>query len=264
MNEFKLIEFSIDNGIASITLNRPQAGNAFNLLLATELNQAVNACQYDPNVRVVLLQAQGKLFCAGGDLASMAEAGDQVGAALKALTDQIHGAYSTMSHMRAPVIAVINGAAAGIGMSLALVADITLASDKASFLMAYTAAGLSPDGGSTYLLPKAIGIKRAKEMMITNRKLSAQEALDWGLVNQVVPHDNLQAEAQALAATLAKGATNAFGSAKSLLLAADTQSLEGQMALESTAIAANASGIDGQAGIHAFLNKQKPEFIGKS
>ena len=263
MKEFKLIEFSLDNGIASITLNRPEAGNAFNLLLATELNEAVNACQYDPNVRVVLLQAQGKLFCAGGDLASMAEAGDQVDAALKALTDQLHGAYSTMMRMRAPVIAVINGAAAGIGMSLALVADMTLASDKASFLMAYTAAGLSPDGGSTYLLPKVIGIKRAKEMMLTNRKLSAQEALDWGVINKVVAHENLQEEAQALAKSLAKGATNAFGSVKSLLLAADTQSLEGQLALESAAIAENAKGIDGQAGIHAFLNKQKPEFSGQ-
>lgn len=263
MDQFKLIHFSIEQSIAYITLNRPNEGNAFNLQLATEFNQAANICQHDETIRAVLIKANGKLFCAGGDLASMAKAGQQVDAALKALTDQLHGAFSTLSRMRAPVIAAIQGPAAGIGLSLALIADMTLASDKASFVMAYTAAGLSPDGGSTAMLPKIVGLKRAKELILTNRKLTATEALDWGLVNKVVPADELLQEAQSLASRLATGASSAFGSAKSLLISSESESFESQMVLEASAIAQNAKGKDGQEGIRAFLNKEKPIFTGE-
>ncbi len=263
MNNFELVEFSVENGVATITLNRPSAGNAVNLLLATELNQAANLCCYNSSVRAVILNANGKLFCAGGDLAAMAQAGENVDSLLKDIAEQCHAAYSTLQRMRAPVIAAINGPAAGIGFSLSLAADIAIASDKASFLMAYTAAGLSPDGGISYLLPKMIGLRRAKEMALSNRKLSANEALDWGLVNKVVAGDDLQQEALALATTLAQGATNAIGSAKSLFLSGDTQSLETQMILEAGEIAKNAKTKDGQEGIHAFLERRKADFTGE-
>lgn len=262
MSEYNLLGFQIDGGIATITLNRPDAANAFNLELATEFNRAATICQQNPNVRAVLLTSNGKLFCAGGDLSDMYEAGDQVDAALKQLTDQLHGAFSTLMRMRAPLIVAVNGAAAGIGLSLALIGDITIASDKASFTLAYTAAGLSPDGGSSYLLPKVVGIKRAKEMMITNRRLSAAEALDWGMVNQVVPPEALFNEASTLAKSIALGATNAFGSVKSLVLSSFSESLESQMVLEAEALGRNAMSRDGQEGIQAFLNKRQPKFNG--
>jgi 2-(1,2-epoxy-1,2-dihydrophenyl)acetyl-CoA isomerase len=172
MNQFNCLEFSQDGSVATITLNRPDAGNAFNLELASELNNVARQCREDSSIRAVILTGNGKLFCAGGDLASMAEAGDKVDLALKDLTDQCHEAYATLLSMPAPVVVAVNGASAGIGVSLTLIGDITIASEKASFTMAYTAAGLTPDGGATYLLPRAIGYKRAKEMMITNRKVN--------------------------------------------------------------------------------------------
>jgi 2-(1,2-epoxy-1,2-dihydrophenyl)acetyl-CoA isomerase len=260
MSEYELLEFRADRGIATITLNRPDAANAFNLTLATELNHAANRCRRDPDVRVVVLCANGKLFSAGGDLSVMAQAGDQVDAALKQLTDQLHSAFSILMRMRAPLIVAVNGAAAGIGLSLALIGDITIASEKASFTLAYTAAGLSPDGAATYLLPKIIGIKRAREMMITNRRLTAAEASEWGMVNQVVAPDDLHDETLTLAKSIARGPTNAFGSVKSLVLSGFHESLESQMALEVEAIVRNAMSKDGQEGIHAFLDKRQPKF----
>ena len=262
MREYELLEFSVDAGIATITLNRPDAANAFNLTLATELNHAANRCRHDSAVRAVILCANGRLFSAGGDLGVMSEADDRVDAALKQLTDQLHSAISILMRMRAPLIVAVNGAAAGIGLSLALIGDITLASEKASFTLAYTAAGLSPDGASTYLLPKVIGIKRAKEMMITNRRLTAAEALEWGLVNRVVGVDALPDETLELARSIAQGPTNAFGSVKSLVLSGFGGTLESQMALEVEEIIQNAKSKDGQEGIQAFLQKRQPRFNG--
>ncbi len=263
MANYETLEFQIDNAVATITLNRPAAANAFNLQLGTELNQVASLCDGNPDIRAVVLTANGKLFCAGGDLGCMAEAGDGVDIALKALTAQCHAAYSTLMRMNQPLIVAVNGAAAGIGMSLALLGDITIASEKAAFSMAYTAAGLSPDGGSTFLLPKVVGLKRAKELMITNRRLSAAEALDWGIVSQVVAADDLQATAQALAAQLAQGATQAFGVVKALALSGCSESFESQMVLEARGIAACAKGVDGSEGISAFLEKRRAEFKGQ-
>ena len=262
MSEYEQLDFRMNGGIATITLNRPDAANAFNLTLATELNHAANRCRCDPGVRVVVLSANGKLFSAGGDLSVMSQAGDQVDAALKQLTDQLHSAISILMRMRAPLIVAVNGAAAGIGLSLALIGDITIASEKASFTLAYTAAGLSPDGAATYLLPKIVGIKRAKEMMITNRRLTAAEALEWGMVNQVVGADALLDETLVLARSIAQGPTNAFGSVKSLVLSGYGESLESQMALEVEEIMQNAMGEDGQEGIDSFLHKRQPRFNG--
>jgi 2-(1,2-epoxy-1,2-dihydrophenyl)acetyl-CoA isomerase len=160
------------------------------------------------------------------------------------------------------VIAAVNGSAGGAGMSLCLFADLVLAAESAKFTLAYTRAGLSPDGGSTYFLPRIIGVRRALELALTNRVLTAKEALDWGIVTRVVPDAELQAEAQTLAKQLAAGATRAFGAAKRLLHHSSSESLETQMELEAQAIADQARTRDAREGIAAFIAKRPASFRG--
>jgi 2-(1,2-epoxy-1,2-dihydrophenyl)acetyl-CoA isomerase len=251
------------DGVATLTLNRPKAANSIDIPLARELMDAAIACDDDPATRALILTGAGPMFCAGGDLRSFAEAGLAISSRLKELTAYLHAAISRLTRMNAPVIAAVNGMAAGAGFSLAIAADFTLASDAAGFVMAYTNAGLVPDGSSTFFLPRRIGDRRTRELMLTNRKLSAAEALDWGLVNQVVPADELMAAATKLATTLAAGPTRSFGATKALLNETFEHGLETQMELEARAIAAASISADGQEGIRAFLEKRKPQFQGK-
>ncbi len=256
---YETLSLTRDGGIARITLNRV----AMNMVVMQELLSAALICDEDPEVRAVIICSSNKLFSAGGDLAWFAQSGDNISARLKEATVYLHGAISRFTHMNKPVITAVNGVAAGAGMSLAIMSDFVIASESASFTAAYTAAGLSPDASSTYFLPRLIGERRAKELMITNRKLSAPEALDWGLINQVVPDGEELAAAETLAKTLAKGPTQAFSSVKHLINRSSTESLETQMSLEAEMIGANAAGIDGQEGINAFLTKRKPVFKGQ-
>ena len=262
MSNYEFIEYSLENGLARITLNRPKQANALDLPMAKELVAATQECRDNNDVRAVLLTGNGKLFCAGGDLASMAKATGPVDEHLHELASTCHIAYNNILKMRAPVVVAVNGPAAGIGLGLALIGDVTLAADHASFLMAYTAAGLSPDGGSSKLLPLAVGLKRAKDLALTNRKLSASEAENWGIVSQVLPAEALMPSAEKLASRLASGPTNAFGHVKRLMLEALEVSLQHTLDDEATTIASSAVGADGTEGIDAFMNKRKPEFKG--
>jgi 2-(1,2-epoxy-1,2-dihydrophenyl)acetyl-CoA isomerase len=164
--------------------------------------------------------------------------------------------------MEKPLITAVNGAAAGMGMSFAISGDIILAAESASFTAAYTAAGLSPDGSMTYMLPRMIGVARAREMMLTNRRLKAQEALEWGLVNKVVPDTDLMNEAQTLAKILANGPTRSFGMVKKLLNDTFSATLETQMEQEARGISEMAKSGDAQEGVAAFIAKRKPLFQG--
>jgi 2-(1,2-epoxy-1,2-dihydrophenyl)acetyl-CoA isomerase len=261
--EYRNIRFALADGVATITLDRPDAANAIDLALGRELMHAAIRCDEDPAVRAVLLTGAGKMFCAGGDLKSFAAQGDALPALLKELTTHLHAATSRFARMDAPLVVAVNGTAAGAGFSLAVSGDLVLIAESAKLTMAYTAAGLSPDGSSTWFLPRLIGMRRTQELMLTNRRLSAAEALDWGLVNQVVPDAELAAKATALALQLAAGPTRAFGTVKSLLATAFSESLETQMELESRGIAAMARGADGREGIEAFLAKRQPKFMGR-
>jgi 2-(1,2-epoxy-1,2-dihydrophenyl)acetyl-CoA isomerase len=165
--------------------------------------------------------------------------------------------------MAAPVVAAINGTAAGGGLSLALATDIAVAAESAKFTMAYTRVGLTPDGSATYFLARLIGLRRAKEMVLLNPVLTASQAMEWGLINRVVPDDQVLSVALDLAGQLAQGAPRALGEAKRLMLAGATDSLESQMELESRTIAALVGSADGQEGIGAFLAKRSPKFTGK-
>jgi len=258
--DFENIEFSVADNVATIFLNRPDKGNAVSAGLVDELNQVANLCQSDPEIRAAVLTGKGKLFCGGGDLEVLSESGDDIENTLRELAGQANGAFSTFMRMGVPLIVAVNGPAAGIGLSLALLGDITIASEKASFTLAYTAAGLSPDGGASYLLPQAIGFKRAKELLITNRKLSAAEALDWGMVNMVSEPSNSLDDALKLAHRLAKGSNTSFAAVKSLMLSGFSESFETQMTLEAVAVGKNAAGVDGREGIAAFMEKRVPNF----
>ena len=260
MQEFETILLTRTENVATITLNRPKAANGISPTLAKELAEAALICDQDTTIRCVILTGTGKMFCAGGDLKSVG--GDPANAAIKikGMADDLHKATSSFARMEKPVIVAVNGVAAGAGFSMAVAGDMVIAAESAKFVMAYTAAGLSPDGSSTYYLPRLIGVRRAMELMLTNRLLKAPEALEWNLVNQVVPDEDLQAAAMKLAQQLANGPTDAFSTVKKLLLCSFDNSLETQMELEGRAIAARAGAANGQEGVRAFLEKRKPNF----
>lgn len=259
-----LVTMTVGDGLARIVLNRPEAGNGITETMAAQFLDVAGRCGADPSVRAVLLTGAGKSFCVGGDLKVFREAGDDVGRMLKHTTALLHAGCAQFARMDAPVIVAVHGAAAGGGLSLALLGDLVLAADTAKFAMAYTAAGLSPDGGSTFLLPRLIGLRRAQELTLTNRRLSAAEALDWGLITRVVAEADLATEAEALACSLARGPTRAFGRAKRLLLESLETPFETQMEREGAGIAASAMEPDAREGMAAFAEKRSPLFTGRT
>ncbi|HSC75588.1 MAG TPA: enoyl-CoA hydratase-related protein [Pseudomonadales bacterium] len=260
---YSTLLFTVDAGIAQIILNRTESANSMNMAMGRELLDVAKCCEQNDTIRVVILTGAGQFFSAGGDLKAFANFGDAISEGLQELTDYLHAAVSIFIRMRAPMIVAVNGAAVGAGFSLAMAGDFVLASDNAKFAMAYTTAGLSPDGGASYFLPRLVGLRRAQELIIGNRKLSADEALDWGLITRVCRAENLMAETYELAQQLASSATQAIGTVKKQLLVSFDNSPETQMELEGKAISHLASCKDGQEGIHAFLNKRKPVFTGK-
>ena len=260
MNQFKHINFEKQGAIARIELNRPDAANGLDSLMASELKQAARLCGDDPGLKVVTLSANGRFFSAGGDLAQMLSAGDAIGDAAQALADDFHDAISSLSRMQAALVIAVNGVAAGGGFSLTLIGDIVLAAESARFTMAYTRAGLSPDGASSYFLPRLVGLRKAQELALTNPTLNAQEACELGLVTRVVADADLAAETGRLAAEIAAGPRLANAYVRKLLLASAGNDLETQMALEGQLLAQCAASRDGREGIQAFFDKRKPDF----
>jgi 2-(1,2-epoxy-1,2-dihydrophenyl)acetyl-CoA isomerase len=261
---YETLTFARADGVATLTLNRPDALNALNMALGRDLFHGVLEADDDASVRAIVVTGAGKAFCAGGDVKGFADNLPRIGALIKELTTYLHGAVSRLCRSDKPVIMAINGVAAGGGMSLALAGDVVLAAESARFTMAYSRIAATPDGSSTYYLPRLIGLRRAMELYFTNRVLSAREAQEWGLVTRVVPDGELPAATQALARELAQGPTRAFGGAKRLFHQSTWESLETQMELEAQAIAASGRTDDFRAGVTAFANKQPaPPFRGK-
>jgi 2-(1,2-epoxy-1,2-dihydrophenyl)acetyl-CoA isomerase len=248
----------VRDGVAHVTLNRPESANTLNLQMGRELRAAALRCA-QPDVRAVLLTGAGKAFCFGGDLRGMMAEGANVEGYLRELTLELHAAVAAFTRLDAPVVAAVNGTAAGAGVGLVAMADLAIAAEGARFSLAYTGVGLTPDGSTSWFLPRLVGLKRAMELVLTNRTLSAAEARDWGLVNSVVPDGDVLAEAATLASRLAAGPRGAFGKAKRLLNA-PADSLEVQLEAESLAIASQGAGAEGREGIDAFLAKRKPDF----
>jgi 2-(1,2-epoxy-1,2-dihydrophenyl)acetyl-CoA isomerase len=258
VTEYQTITLEQSGPIARITLNRPDAANGMNDTMTRELADAAALCD-NPATKVVVLTGSGRFFCAGGDLKSFATAPGR-GRHIKGVADSLHRAISTFTRMDAVLITAVNGTAAGAGFSIAVTGDLVLAAESASFTMAYTKVGLSPDGSSTYFLPRLIGITRTKELMLTNRTLSAEEASHWGLVTEVVPDDELAARADQLADQMAATAGGSNGAVKALMLSTFSSGLEEQMEFESRAIVGRAESADGREGVDAFIAKRKPEF----
>lgn len=259
---FQTITVSQDKNTVRIVLNRPDAANGINLAMAKELLQVAILCEQSAHLRAVLISANGKMFSAGGDVKAFAEAGDRAAAEIRELMVYLHAAIAQFDRLAAPVIIAVNGMAAGAGFSLACAGDIVLAAETARFVMAYTAIGLSPDAGASWHLPRLVGMRRAQELMLTNRRLSARDALDWGIVTRVIADDDLFTEAETLLSLLAEGPTSAYASVKRLLNVSLQNGLETQLELEAQAMAALVNSEDGKAGIAAFVAKAVPHFTG--
>ena len=260
VTDYQTITFEQSGAVARITLNRPDAANGMNATMTRELADAAAACD-TPATKVVVITGAGRFFCAGGDLKDFASAPSR-GRHIKGVADDLHRAISTFARMDAVVITAVNGAAAGAGFSLAVAGDLVLAAESASFTMAYTRVGLSPDGSASYHLPRLIGVARTKQLMLTNRKLSSEDAFGWGLVGEVVPDTELAARTDALAEQMAPTAGGSNGAVKSLLLDTFSTGLEEQMEREGRLIAQRAESADGREGVDAFLAKRTPDFAG--
>lgn len=252
-----------EGDVCTITLNRPEQGNAINMALAGDLLAAAQDAAGDPDVRCVVLAAAGRMFCVGGDIGEFSAAGDEAGPFIRKLADTLHEAVLVLAGMNKPLVALIQGPAAGAGLSLAASADIVLASEAAHFTAAYTAIGLTPDGGMSWLLPRLVGMRLTQEMMLTNRRLSAADAAAAGLVTRVVAAEALAEEGLKLAAQLADGPTAAFGSVRRLLAQSQGAPLDLQLEREAASIAAAAAGPEGREGVAAFMARRKVDFRGQ-
>ena len=251
------VEVTRDGAVQTITLNRPEKMNAFTRGLHGELREALKLAR-DVEVRAVVITGAGRAFCAGQDLTEFSETGD-IGDALRGT---YHPNILAIRALEKPVIAAVNGACAGAGLSLACACDIRIAADTAAFVPGFIGIGLIPDAGGSYFIHRLLGAARGFEWMTSNRRLTAAEAHAWGLVSEVVDADALAARAAELAALYAGLPTRGIGMTKRLFDHADTATLEEQLELEAQLQAAATQSNDFREGVAAFLEKRPPEFTG--
>jgi 2-(1,2-epoxy-1,2-dihydrophenyl)acetyl-CoA isomerase len=252
------VETSRDGGVLTITLNRPDVLNAFNASMHAALGDALAEAE-DTSVRAVVLTGAGRGFCVGQDLTEFRDAAGDIGSRLR---DNYHPNILAIRGLEKPVIAAVNGAAAGAGLSFACACDLRIASDAASFVPAFINVGLVPDSGGTYFVVELLGYARAFGWMTAGQKLSAAEALEWGLVSQVVEAEELAARAAEVAALYAAMPTRGVGMTKRLFSEAARNRLEDQLELEADLQTAATQTNDFREGVAAFLEKRKPEFSG--
>lgn len=252
------VQFDGD-GVAHVEMCRG-SGNAIDLAMARGLRDAARECAA-ARVRAVLLTGQGRSFCVGGDLNEFgALPEERLAGHLTDVTDALHGALRIFAGLDAPLVAAVQGAVAGAGLGLAMAADLGFAAADAGFTAAYTGIGYSPDAGVSWLLPRLAGPKRAMDLLLTNRRVSATEALEMGLVSRVVAPERLGEEAAAAARGLARGATGAYGVTRRLVAGAMSTGLHEQLDAEARRLAAAAASAEGREGVAAFLAKRRPDF----
>lgn len=253
-------------GVVEIILNRPNVLNAVNREAIADLAAAVAEAAEDRTARAVLLQGAGTNFCAGGDITMFGElirlSPENRRKALYGIVDSLHPLLTRMRHMPKPVVAAVQGAAAGFGLSLVLAADLALAAENAVFTSGYILLGTSPDGGMTATLARIVGLKHAAELMFLGDRFDARRAMELGLINRIVPAETLAAEALALAGRLAAGPAHAYARTKALLQATLGDGFDAQLRRETESFAACAVTEDFAEGVRAFLAKRAPVFTG--
>lgn len=265
MSDEKILLVEKIDGVCLITLNRPDKLNAFNDELSFQLIDALKSAEKDAEVRAVVITGAGRGFCSGQDLANrkFSDASES----RPSLSESIRRRYNPMviriRRMEKPVIAAVNGVAAGAGSSLALACDLRVVAENASFIQSFTKVGLVPDSGATFILPRLIGATKAFELMLSAGKLEAKEACQLGLVNKLVPQDKVLEEAMSWAKELAKGPTKAFGLSKRALNEAIFADLEERLEYEAHMQEIAGRSDDFQEGVTAFLDKRQPIYKGK-
>lgn len=259
--DYETILYNIDEGVLAITLNRPDVLNAFNRKMTDELQDAFKKAERDPAVRCIVLTGAGRAFSSGEDLKSRSAEGDSdFGSTLR---QRYNPLVSKMRNIEKPVLGSINGVAAGAGCSIALACDLRIASEKARFMEVFVRVGLVPDSGSSFLLPRLVGLGRALEMAFLGDEMGADEALRTGLVNRVVPAEELETATHELALRLARSPTKAIGLAKRAINRALTMDLDQALDYEVYGQEAAGASDDHKEGIAAFLEKRTPNFTGR-
>ena len=254
------VESSRDGGVQTIALNRPDVLNAFNAAMHAALQAALKEAARDDEVRAVVVTGSGRGFCVGQDLTEFRESAGDIGDRLRS---GYHRTILAIRSLEKPVLAAVNGPAAGAGLSLALACDVRIASDAASFVPAFVNIGLVPDSGGTFFVRRLLGYARSFEWLTTGRKLTALEAHAWGLVSEVVEAERLAVRTAELAGELAAMPTRAIGMTKRLLDATETSTLEEQLELEAQLQSAATQTDDFREGVAAFLEKRPPGFEGR-
>ena len=261
MGDVVLVERN--GGVATIRMNRPGRMNAYNPEMGKALLSAVSEASVDPAVRCIVLSGEGKAFSAGGDVEFMATFREEGHGKFLDLAIHLHVLIASLRKAPKPVIGAVNGVAAGAGFSMALACDVAVATSSARFTLGYQNIGLSPDGGMTFFLARALGTQRAMEMTLFAKVLSAEQAAAWGLVQQVIPDADFPAKIAAIASLLAAGPTLAYARAKELYNRALSQPLETQLEEERQSIARSATTHDFREGVGAFLEKRPARFEGR-
>lgn len=259
----KLIVLEVQAGVARVALNRPDKLNSFNRAMHAQLRDAFEQIEQDPAIRAVILTGMGRGFCAGQDLADLSfEPGNETDLG-EVIRDNFNPLIRRIQALPKPVIARVQGIAAGAGANLALACDLVIAARSAYFLQAFINIGLVPDSGGTWFLPHRVGIARATQLAMLGEKLPAERAEQWGLIAQCVDDDNLDTEVTKLADRMAKMPTRALGAIKQALHAALTSSLDAQLERERELQTAMGKSFDYTEGVNAFLAKRPPRFEGR-
>ncbi|MCH2021225.1 MAG: enoyl-CoA hydratase-related protein [Saprospiraceae bacterium] len=253
--------FKKQNGVVTLTLNRPKAYNSFNREMAFALIAELEKSALDDEVRVIILTGNGTAFCAGQDLREVTE--DNGITFEMILNEHYNPIIKAIRSIGKPVVAAINGVAAGAGANIAFSCDLTIAKESASFTQAFSKIGLVPDSGGTFFLPRLVGMQRATSMMMLSNKITAKEAAEIGLIYQCINDDEFDSSVSKLAEKLAKMPTKALGMTKELINAGFNNNLDAQLKMEGDYQIAASKSYDYNEGVNAFLEKRKPEFIGK-